>query len=161
MKNLFLLLAVAFSATAFAQTTLKDDIDVIQSVYGKSKAELVSQHMGLTGVQATDFTKIYEAYELERKKLGEEKIYLINQYATDYTILTDAKSDVIAKGVLKNNIAYDKLYSTYYEKVKKAIGATNATKFIQLEIYLQTEIRSNLQNAIPFVGDLEISKVKK
>ena len=160
MKRLFLLFAVAFSATTFAQSTLKDDIDVVQSVYGKSKSELVRQYMALSGTQATDFTKIYDAYEVERKKLGEEKVYLINQYATDYTVLTDAKADVIAKGVLKNNIAYDKLYSSYYEKAKKAIGAINATKFIQLEIYLQTEIRSSLQNAIPFVGELEMTKVK-
>lgn len=160
MKKLFLLLAVAFSVTTFAQSTLKDDIDVVQSVYGKSKTELVTQYMALSGTQATDFAKIYEAYEVERKKLGEEKIHLINQYAIDYATLTDEKADVICKGALKNNIAYDKLYSSYYDKVKKAIGATNATKFIQLEIYLQTEIRSSLQNTIPFVGELEMTKVK-
>jgi len=160
MKKLLLLFAVAFSSAAFAQSTLKDDIDVVQSVYGKSKSELVTQYMGLSGTQATDFAKIYEAYEAERKKLGEEKINLINQYATDYAALTDDKADVIVKGVLKNNSSYDKLYTTYYGKAKKAIGAINATKFIQLEIYLQTEIRSSLQNAIPFVGELEMSKVK-
>ena len=160
MKKVFLLFAVVFSSTAFAQSTLKDDIDVVQSVYGKSKSELVSQYMALSGTQATDFAKIYDAYEVERKKLGEEKVYLINQYATDYAALTDDKADVIAKGVLKNNIAYDKLYGSYYEKAKKAIGAINATKFIQFEIYLQTEIRSSLQNAIPFVGELEMTKVK-
>jgi len=160
MKKIFLLFAVALSSASFAQSTLKDDIDVVQSVYGKSKSELVSQYMGLSGQQATDFTKIYEAYETERKKLGEEKINLINQYATDYNALTDEKADVIVKGILKNNTAYDKLYASYYEKAKKAIGAKNATKFIQLEIYLQTEIRSSLQNAIPFVGELEAIKVK-
>lgn len=160
MKKLFLSIAVVFSAVTFAQSTLKDDIDVVQSVYGKSKSELVNQYMGLTGTQAADFAKIYEAYEVERKKLGEAKINLINQYATEYAALTDAKADVIVKGVMKNNAAYDKLYATYYEKVKKAIGAINATKFIQLEIYLQTEIRSSLQNAIPFVGELEMTKVK-
>ena len=160
MKKIFLLFAVAFSAATFAQSTLKDDIDVVQSIYGKSKSELVNQYMGLSGSQAADFTKIYDAYELDRKKLGEEKAHLINQYATDYAMMTDAKADPIAKGVLKNNLAYDKLYSSYYDKVKKAVGATNATKFIQLEIYLQTEIRSTLQNAIPFVGELELSKVK-
>lgn len=160
MKKVFLLLAVAFSSVTFAQSTMKDDVDVVQSVYGKSKSELVGQYMALTGTQATNFTKIYDAYEVERKKLGQEKIQLINQYATDYAGITDEKADIIAKGVLKNNVAYDKLYSSYYEKVKKAIGAVNATKFIQLEIYLQTEIRSSLQNAIPFVGELDMTKVK-
>jgi hypothetical protein len=160
MKKVFLLFVLVVSSTAFAQSTMKDDIDIVQSVYGKSKAELVSQYMALTGVQATEFTKVYDAYEVERKKLGQEKIQLINQYATDYATLTDANADVIAKGALKNNLAYDKLYATYYEKAKKAVGALNATKFIQLEIYLQTEIRSSIQNAIPFVGEIEMSKVK-
>jgi len=160
MKKVFLLLAIVFSTTIFGQSTLKDDVDVVQSVYGKSKTELVNQYMGLKGAQATAFTSIYNAYEVERKKLGQEKIKLINQYATDYEALTDAKADAIAKQALKNNAAYDKLYATYYEKVKKAIGAVNATRFIQLEIYLQTEIRSSLQNAIPFVGELDMTKVK-
>jgi hypothetical protein len=160
MKKVFLLLAAAFSVTAFAQSDLKDDIDIVQSLYGKSKSELVNQYMALTGTQATDFTKVYDAYEVERKKLGQEKIQLINQYANDYAALTDDKADVIAKGILKNNTAYDKLYVSYYEKAKKAIGALNATKFIQLEVYLQTEIRSSLQNAIPFVGEIDMSKVK-
>ncbi|MBW4362531.1 hypothetical protein [Flavobacterium taihuense] len=160
MKKVFLLLAVVFSATTFAQSTLKDDVDVVQSVYGKSKAELVTQYMALSGTQAAEFTKVYDAYEVERKKLGQEKIQFINQYATDYATLTDANADAIAKGVLKNNMAYDKLYSSYYEKAKKVVGALNATKFIQLEIYLQTEIRSSIQNAIPFVGELDMTKVK-
>ncbi|MGQ7947090.1 hypothetical protein [Flavobacterium sp. WC2509] len=160
MKKVFLLLAVVFSTTIFAQSTLKDDVDIVQSVYGKSKSDLVGQYMALTGTQATDFAKVYEAYEVERKKLGQEKIQLINQYAIDYTTLSDDKADVITKGVLKNNVAYDKLYVTYYDKAKKVIGAVNATKFIQLEIYLQTEIRSSLQNAIPFVGELDLTKVK-
>ena len=66
MKKLLLLLGIAFSATTFAQSTLKDDIDVVQSVYGKSKADLVSQYMALSGDKATDFKKFYDAYEEER-----------------------------------------------------------------------------------------------
>lgn len=160
MKKVFLLVALVLTSVAFSQSTMNEDVDVVQAVYGKSKAELVKQYMALTGVQATDFEKVYDAYEVERKKLGQEKIRLINQYAKDYAILTDANADVITKGALKNNLAYDKLYTGYYEKAKKAVGALNAAKFIQLEIYLQTEIRSSLQNSIPFVGELEMSKVK-
>ncbi|AOW09843.1 hypothetical protein [Flavobacterium gilvum] len=161
MKKIFLLFAVAITSVTFAQSDLKDDIDVVQSVYGKSKSELVNQYMGLSGSQAAEFKTIYAAYESERKKLGEEKVHLINLYATDYAALTDEKADVIVKGIMKNNAAYDKLYSSYYGRLKKAIGGINAAKFIQLEIYLQTEIRSTLQNAIPFVGELEMTKLKQ
>jgi hypothetical protein len=160
MKKLLLLAAVAFSATTFAQSTLKEDVEIVQAVYGKSKSELVTQYMALTGAQATDFAKVYDAYEVARKKLGQEKMQLINQYATDYASLTDEKADALVKGSLKNNLDFEKLYSEYYNKSKKVIGAMNAAKFIQLEFYLQTEIRSAMQNAIPFVGELDMSKVK-
>ena len=160
MKKMILLALLVLSSSNYAQSTMKDDVDIVQALYGKSKTELVSQYMALTGTQATDFAKIYDAYEVERKTLGQTKIGLINQYANDYTNLTDANADAIAKGTLKNNLDYDKLYSSYYEKTKRAIGALNAAKFIQLEIYLQTEVRSSIQNAIPFVGQLEGVKVK-
>ncbi|PWA08734.1 hypothetical protein [Flavobacterium laiguense] len=160
MKKVFLLFAVAFSVTTFAQDTSKNDIDIVQSLYGKSKAELVIQYMALSDTQATEFTKVYEAYEVERKKLGQEKIHLIDQYAKDYASLTDDKADVLAKGSLKNIAAFEKLHSAYYDKTKKVIGAMNALKFMQLEIYLETEIRSSIQNAIPFVGELDTAKAK-
>jgi hypothetical protein len=160
MRKLFMFALLAIASSNYAQSTMKDDVDIVQSVYGKSKGELVIQYMALSGAQATDFTKVYDAYEIERKKLGQEKIQLIDKYAMDYATLTDANADAIAKGSLKNNLGYDKLYSTYYERAKKAVGAVNAAKWIQLEIYLQTEIRSSLQNAIPFIGEIEMTKVK-
>jgi hypothetical protein len=160
MKKVFLVASLAFAMTSFAQNSLKEDVEIVQAVYGKSKSELVTQYMALSADKAAVFAKVYDAYEVERKKLGQEKAELINQYAVDYAALTDEKVDVIVKGTLKNNQAFDKLYSSYYEKTKKAIGALNAAKFIQLEIYLQTEIRSALQNSIPFVGELDMTKVK-
>jgi hypothetical protein len=160
MKKLLLVITIAVSSFSFAQSSLKEDTEVVQSIYGKSKSELVFQYMALNEVQAKEFTKVYDAYEVERKKLGAEKVALINQYATDYATLNDASADAIAKGVLKNNVAFEKLHSTYYEKVKKAVGALNATKFMQLEVYLQTEIRSALMNSIPFVGEIDMTKVK-
>lgn len=160
MKKVFLVLSFALAMTSFAQNSIKEDVEIVQSVYGKSKSELVTQYMALSADQAALFAKVYDAYEVERKKLGKERVELINQYAINYAALTDDKVDAIVKGTLKNNQALDKLYLTYYEKTKKAIGALNAAKFIQLEIYLQTEIRSALQNSIPFIGEIDMSKTK-
>ena len=65
----------------------------------------------------------------------------------------------LAKGTLKSNLGYEKLYDKTYTKAKKAIGAINAAKFIQLEVYLQTAIRSQILDSIPFIGEIEKSKV--
>lgn len=151
---------VIASFSANAQSSFKEDVDVLQSIYGKSKSDLVKEYMNLSDTQATAFTKVYDNYETERKALGQTKFQLINDYSTNYATLTDAKADELAKATLKNNLAYEKLYTKTYSQAKKAIGSINAAKFIQLEVYLQTTIRNEIQNSIPFIGELDKTKVQ-
>lgn len=158
MRKLVLIIAVAFTSVAFAQTGVKEDIELIQSFYGKSKQELVSAYMVLKEPQLSEFTKVYEAYEQERKVLAQKRMQIISDYATNYATLDDAKADAIAKASLANNLAYEKLYAKYYGKSKKVIGALNAAKFIQLETALHTVIREETQNAIPFIGEIDRTK---
>lgn len=161
MKKLSIILVMAIASfSSYAQSSFKEDVDLVQSIYGKSKSDLVKQYMNLSDQQAAAFTKIYEKYETERKALGQTKFKLIDDYATNYATLTDEKADELAKGTLKNNQDYEKLYSKTYGQAKKAIGAINAAKFIQLEVYLQTTIRNEIQNSIPFIGELDKTKVQ-
>lgn len=161
MKKLSIIFIMAIASfSTHAQSSFKEDVEVLQSVYGKSKADLVKQYMNLSDTQAAAFTKIYDNYEVSRKELGQTKFQLINDYAANYATLTDAKADELAKATLKNHIAYEKLYEKTYNQSKKAIGAINAAKFIQLEVYLQTIIRSEILEAIPFIGELDKTKVQ-
>src|SRR6185295_1775710 len=98
MKNLLTVLVIAVSTTAFAQSTMKEDGDIIQGVYGKSKKELVMSFMYLTGTNADAFWKLYDEYETERKALGHQRVALIDDYAKHYETFTDAKADELAKG---------------------------------------------------------------
>jgi hypothetical protein len=161
MKKLSLILVLAIASfSSYAQSSYKEDVELVQSIYGKSKSDLVRQYMNLSDTQATAFTKVYDNYETERKGLGQTKLQLINSYAESYATLTDEKADELAKGTLKNNQDYEKLYSKTYGQMKKAIGAINAAKFIQLEVYLQTVIRNEIQESIPFIGELDKTKVQ-
>jgi ATP-dependent protease HslVU (ClpYQ) ATPase subunit len=83
---------------------------------------------------------------------------LIADYANNFTTLTDEKADEIAKAMLKNNMSYEKLYAKYYGKAKAVLGAVDAAKFIQLENALHTAVRSETQDAIPFIGEIDRSK---
>lgn len=160
MKKLLLVFVVSITVfSGYGQSSYKEDLEVVQSIYGKSKADVVKQYMNLSDAQTAAFSKVYDSYEAERKALGQSKFQLINDYAANYETLTDAKADEFAKGTLKNHMAYEKLYSKTYNQAKKAIGAINAAKFIQLEVYLQTIIRSEILESIPFIGELDKSKV--
>ena len=161
MKKLSIILVVAIASfSSYAQSSYKEDVELVQSIYGKSKSDLVRQYMNLSDTHSAAFTKVYDNYETERKGLGQTKLQLINSYAESYATLTDEKADELAKGTLKNNQDYEKLYSKTYGQMKKAIGAINAAKFIQLEVYLQTVIRNEIQESIPFIGELDKTKVQ-
>ncbi|MFG4002047.1 hypothetical protein [Flavobacterium aquidurense] len=159
MKKAVVLLILMISINLSAQSSFKYDVDVIQSLYGKTKTDLVKECMGLSDTENVAFQKVYDDYETERKVLGEKKIEIINDYGTNYSTLTDSKADELIKATLKNNLDYEKLYNKTYTKAKKAIGAINAAKFIQLEVYLQTTVRVEIQDSIPFIGELDKTKV--
>jgi hypothetical protein len=158
MKKLILAVLVAFATGAFAQSTMKEDVDIIQAHYGKSKKELVGAYMKMEGAQSDAFWKLYDEYEVERKALGREKVRIINDYAANYSSLTDEKADELSKAAMKNNMDFEKLTSKYYDKVKGAVGAMQALKFMQLETYLQVAVRGAIQDAIPFIGELDKTK---
>ncbi len=158
MKKVFLTLFVTLSMGVFAQTTEKEDLDFIQGIYGKSKKELAVAYMAIPAAQGAAFWKIYDDFEAERKVLGQAKVAVIKDYATNYDTLTDASADNIAKASLKNNMDYQKLFTKYYGKYKKVVGAVAAAKIIQFESYMQTSVQSEIQDSIPFIGELEALK---
>lgn len=158
MKKILIALALVLSTGAFAQTTEKEDLAIIQGLYGKEKTEIMKGFMNLSPEQTTAFQPVYDAYETERKELSRKKIALVDDYAANVTALTDAKAEELTKAVLKNNLDFEKLYSKTFGKAKKAIGAINAAKFIQFEVYLQTSIREVIQDNLPFIDELDNTK---
>lgn len=163
MKKVFLLLAFSAALSGYAQSgsSLADDVAVIQSIYGKSKADLVKQYMNLSEPQASAFQSIYDEYEIQRKALGQKKMQLIKDYADNYDKLDDAKAAELTETNLKTNADSDKLLSKTFSKVKKAIGGRNAAKFVQLEQYLQVTIRGEIQDSIPFIDEIDKTKINK
>ena len=152
MKKLFLL-SILFSTALFAQSA--DDVALVQSIYGKSKGDIIKDYLNLAEPQATAFQAVYDNYEAERKALDQKKMQIINDYAINYDKITDEKADELAENNLKNNVDFEKLLSKAYGKAKKAVGPINAAKFIQLEQYFQTTIRAAVQDDIPFIGELD------
>ena len=158
MKKVLLIVLVSLTTGVFAQSTSKEDLDVIQGIYGKSKKELAAAYMAIPESQSVAFWKVYDEFEAERKVLGQAKMAVINDYAANYENLTDESADKIAKAGLKNNIDYQKLFANYYNKYKKVVGAVTAAKIIEFENYMQTAVQSEIQESIPFIGEIEMLK---
>jgi hypothetical protein len=145
------------STVIFAQSN-KEDIELIQAIFGKEKKELVSQYMTIPEAQSAKFWSLYDTYETERKKLGKERISVIEAYAQNYDKLNSAKATELVNKKLAWTNKYTKFQQTYFTKFSAVIGGLQAAKFIQLEDYIENCIRLSIQEEIPFVGELDKTK---
>lgn len=160
MKKVLLMLILSVSASVWAQTSVADDVAIIQDIYGKSKEQVILEYLQLPESQGVAFQEIYNKYEIDRKELGKKKIQIIEDYAANYDTLSDEKAAELTEANLKNNQDLDKLLSKTFSKAKKVIGGKSAAKFVQLEQYLQIIIRSEIQDNIPFIDELDKTKTK-
>jgi len=154
MKKIILAISfVVFGSMAFAQSDFSSEIDFYQSAYGLEKKAIVENFMQLEGDASTSFWTIYGEYELARKEIGKTRISNLNQYIETYENISDEQAEDITSKMLRNRAAQEKLYKKYFGKLKKSIGAKNALKFLELEVYLQTAISFALLESIPFIDE--------
>jgi hypothetical protein len=161
MKNFLMLTAfILLSAATIAQSN-KEDIAIVQNMFGKDKKELVQAYMTIPEAQKAGFWTMYDEYEESRKKLGRERIALIQDYANAYDSLNDKKaSDLMNRKILWLN-NYTGMQKKYYASFAKLIGGIQASKFFQLEDYLENNIRLAIQESIPFIDELDKTKMKE
>lgn len=159
MKRMLTAMFVLFVVSASAQLT-KDDINLIQAIYGKDKRDLMQAYMSFKdSSKAKAFWKIYDSYEVERKALGQSYLGIMQDYANNYATLNDAKADGLVTRMSANNVGFENLYKKYYMQLKPAVGALKASQFLQLESYLRSVVKVNILNQIPFIGEIDRTKI--
>ncbi len=155
--SLFLLLILLLGTHCLrAQSTQNrpDEIQMIQNLWGKEKREIVRQAMNLNPAEAEKFWPVYETYATARQKLGRTRLTLLEEYVQNYKNLSGEKAEQLTKRFLKNDIMTSKLEKKFFNKFKKALSPLQASQFMQVEDYLQTTLRSAMQENLPFARDL-------
>ena len=154
MKHLLIIAALFVSTMGFAQSS-QEEVDLLQSLYGMQKKDIVADFIKLQGPQKDAFWEIYDAYELERKVLGQRRVNLLSTYAEFYSSLNDDATDILIKEMNDITITNDKLIAKYYGKLKKKAGVKAAAQFVQIESYLLSDMRATVLEEIPFIGELD------
>ena len=154
MKKILAFAVICLPLFSFAQSN-KEDIDLIQSIYGKEKKTIVADFIKLEGAQKDAFWKLYDEYEGKRKALGHKRVALLEKYAANYGTMDDLATSNLIKETVSLGAETDKLIATYHKKIEKAAGAKPAAQFYQLEVYLLSAIRTAIFENIPFIGELK------
>ena len=132
-----------------------EEIDFLQSIIGAEKKAVVADFIDVPPAATDAFWSLYDAYEMERKSIGKDRIALLKEYAEKYDGITAEQTDeLLAKGQKIRN-ANTKLIDSYQKKIKKVAGSKAAAQFYQLESYFQAAIQVELFNNIPLIGELD------
>lgn len=142
-KILSLVFIAFFSLNFFAQSN-QDEIELMQSLYGMEKRDIVAEFIELSEVQEQEFWALYNAYENERKELGKKKFQLLQSYVDDYGQVKAEDADNFMKQAIPLRIKSDKLTDNYYKKIKTKTDPIVAMQFYQIENYLADAIKMEL-----------------
>lgn len=142
-----ILLFLLISFTGNSQTN-QDEVQLMQSLYGMEKRDIVAEFIELNDSQVNEFWRLYDEYEVKRKDIGKERIRLLNSYVNDYGEVKPENADNFMKKVIPLRIKSDKLIDSYYHKVKSKTDPIVAMQFYQIENYLSDAIRMELLEEI-------------
>ena len=153
MKKITLLIFALTIAIASYTQTEREEVDFIQAAFGMEKKAIVANYVHPAELQKDAFWKLYDEYEVARKENAKKRIQLLQQYAQQYSTMTEEQADAWTKEVIKLSATTDKLIATYYNKIKKVTSPIVATQFYQIEGYILTAIRLEILDRVPFIQE--------
>ena len=154
-KMLLIAICFVFAVATQAQST-KDEIALVQSAFGMSKQEMVKDFMKLTEAESQAFWTIYDEYEAARKEMGKKRIANIEEYANNYSKLTDASAEKVITNALAIQGEFAKLQKKTYKKLAKAISPLRAAQFTMFESYVENAIRMEILDTVPLIGEYDV-----
>jgi hypothetical protein len=143
-----------------AQNNEDEQLQLIRDQWGVDKKQLIMDYMKFTDAESKKFWPVYDAYMKENRLLMDARIKVIKNYAANYSKMTDVKATELTNKVLDNDMAISRLQKAYYAKFSTAITPMRASQYMQVEYYLLAQVKSMIQDEIPFIGELDKSKKK-
>ena len=144
---LSILFITCISSNNIAQTN-QDEVQLMQSLYGMEKRDIVAEFIELNDSQQKEFWLLYDEYEIKRQEIGKERFRLLTSYVNDYGEVKPENADNFMKQVIPLRIKSDKLVDNYYKKVKTKTDPIVAIQFYQIENYLFDAIKMELLEEI-------------
>jgi hypothetical protein len=125
--------------------------ELLRSDIRTQKAAIITEVMGFAESEDAAFWPIYREYDTEMAKLGDERVALIAEYASNYSTLTDAAAEKLAVKALDLEARRQAVKARCYERVRKALSPRTALRFLQVEHQLQLLIDLQISASLPIV----------
>jgi hypothetical protein len=126
--------------------------ELLRSDMRAQKVAIITEVMGFTEAEDAAFWPIYREYDLEMAKLGDQRVELIAEYASNYSKLTDAIAEKLASRALDLEAQRQALKAKLFDRVKTALSPRTALRFLQVEHQLLLLIDLQISASLPIVN---------
>jgi len=145
----------ASASPAVAQTeslNLTAYAELLRSDIRAEKVAILTEMMAFTEAEDAAFWPIYREYDNELAALGDERVKLIADYARSYETLSDEAADALARRALDLEARRQAVKAKYYDRIRSALKARTALRFLQVEHQLQLLIDLQISASLPIAA---------
>ena len=126
-------------------------VELLRADVQAKRQEVIKEGMQLDEKQAAAFWSVYDEYAGEQKKLGDQKLAVIQDYAKDFMTMDDAKADELAQRVMALDEQRMTLREKYYQAMKKVLSTVLVVRFFRLDNQLQMLIDLQIASNLPII----------
>ena len=121
----------------------------------QDKVVFINESMNLTSTDPNydAFWHEYYLYEAELKKINDQRIQLIRDYAFNYDKMDDTIANNLAERALTLHKNRLELLQKYYERIKKATSPMIAARFLQVEYQISLLLDVEIASKTPLMND--------
>jgi hypothetical protein len=150
----FASLALAFVIIAsplavHAQDSVKADEQILLKQIQTDRRAVYAANLQLTDAESAAFWPIYDEYEAAMKKITDQRLALLDQYASKYGTLTDADAGPMLETRLKLDKDALALRQKYAKKIQNVLPAVKALRYVQLQDRIDNMLAGNMYSLIP------------
>ena len=132
-------------------TNLRAYVELLRADVRAQKVAFITELMAFTDAEDKAFWPIYRAYDVELSAINDERVTGIDEYARNYDKVSDALADKLATKALELEGRRTALKQKYYARLKEALSATTAARFLQVENQILLIIDLQIAASLPIV----------
>ena len=141
----------AFAQDLVSQPAYDEDIKLFRKDVRSLKKQIIAANMDLTDTEAQQFWPIYDRYTAELSAIYDTKYALINEYAQNYTTLTNQQAEHYLSGRAAAEEAIMQLRLKYIPIFRKVLSGRLTALFFQLDWRLGLVMELQLASQTPLI----------
>jgi Spy/CpxP family protein refolding chaperone len=133
------------------QVSSDEDLKLFRKDLRSMKKQIIAANMKLTDAEAQQFWPIYDTYTAELVTIMDKKYALLNEYARNYTVMTNQQAESYIKGRAAVEESLMQLRLKYFPIFRKALSGKSTALYFQMDWRLGLIMDLQLASQTPLI----------